>query len=131
MFLDIVGEFHLQEAYWTHFSKAMILMYNTAKIFSDMEHNVIIDGMLLDLPKLHNHYKTLKNLLKNNPLKLVEVYYPIEICRKRNLDRSDRYKEQFDNQIKLVAKNIDYDIKLDTCKYTSEVSANIIMKKFY
>ena len=40
----------------------------------------------------------MKEILKNNPLDIVEVYCPIEICRKRNVERGDRYEHQSDEQ---------------------------------
>ena len=48
LFQQTIGEKYLQEDYWKYLSEAIVLMYHTAKLFSDMGHNVIIDGILVE-----------------------------------------------------------------------------------
>ncbi|MER2221543.1 MAG: hypothetical protein ABS976_08040 [Rhodococcus sp. (in: high G+C Gram-positive bacteria)] len=40
------------------------------------------------------HYERMKEILQDNPLDIVEVYCPLDICRQRNIDRGDRYETQ-------------------------------------
>lgn len=47
LFHSMVGRRQLMENYWGCLSEAIIMMYHTAKLFSDMGHNVLIDGLLL------------------------------------------------------------------------------------
>lgn len=37
-------------------------------------------------------------ILKDNPLDLVEVYCPLEICRERNIARGDRSERQVNDE---------------------------------
>ena len=62
-----------------------------AKLFSDMGKNVLIDGILVERDEIKPHYQQLLEILKDNPLDVVEVYCPLEICRKRNIKRENRY----------------------------------------
>lgn len=64
-----------------------------AKLFSDMGKNVLIDGILVERDEIKPHYQQLLEILKDNPLDVVEVYCPLEICRKRNIKRENRYAD--------------------------------------
>ena len=106
LFQEIVGDKYLRENYWKYLSEVIIMMYHTAKLYSDMGKNVLIDGILVERDEITPHYQQLVEILKNNPLDLVEVYCPLDICRKRNIIRGDRYESQSDEQHELMAKNI-------------------------
>ena len=108
------------------------MMYYTAKLFSDMGKNVLIDGILVEREELRPHYSQLLEILKDNPLDIVEVYCPLDICRQRNIIRGDRYEMQSQEQYTLMAKNIKYSTKVDTSIYSSEKCAEkIIQELFY
>ena len=84
LFQEMVGEKYLQENYWKYLSEVVIMMYHTAKLYSDMGKNVVIDGILVEREEIKPHYKQLLEIMKDNPLDIVEVYCPLEICRQRN-----------------------------------------------
>lgn len=87
LFQEMIGEKYLQKDYWKYFSEVIIMMYHTAKQFSDMGKNVIIDGILVEQPQVMPHYEKLKEILKDNPFDIVEVYCSLEIFRQRNIAR--------------------------------------------
>ena len=70
-------------------------------------------------------------ILKYNPLDVVEVYCPIDICKKRNRMREDRYEMQSEEQLKLMRKDIKYSTKVDTSVYSSAECADIIVKELF
>ena len=131
LFEQMVGEKYLQQNYWKHLSDVIIMMYQTAKLYSDMGKNVLIDGILVEREEIKPHYEQLKEILKDNPLDIVEVYCPMDICKKRNCIREDRYEAQSEEQLELMAKNIKYSMKVDTSVYTSEECADIIVKELF
>ena len=45
LFQETVGIKYLREDYWKHICDAIIMLYHTAKLFSDMGKNVLIDGI--------------------------------------------------------------------------------------
>lgn len=94
LFQEMVGEKYLRENYWKYLSEAILLMYHTAKLFSDMGKNVLIDGILVERAEIRPHYQRLMEILRDNPLDIVEIYCPLEICRQRNIARGDRYETQ-------------------------------------
>lgn len=131
LFQEMVGEKYLRENYWKYLSEVIIMMYHTAKLYSDMGKNVLIDGILVERDEISPHYLRLMEILKNNPLDLVEVYCPLEICRKRKIIRGDRYESQSDEQYELMSKNIKYSLNVDTSFYSPAECADMIIKELF
>ena len=131
LFEQMVGEEYLKEDYWKYLSEVIIMMYHSARLYSDMGKNVLIDGILVEREEIKPHYEQLLEILKYNPLDIVEVYCPIDICRKRNRMREDRYEMQSEEQLELMAKNIKYSMKVDTSVYSSAECADMIVKELF
>lgn len=124
----MIGERFLRENYWQHLSRVIILMYHTAKLYSDMGHDVLIDGILVERPEIAPHYQQMMNILSDNPLSIVEVACPLDICRERNIARGDRYAEQSAEQAVLMAPSIKYAMTVHTDQHTPEVCAETIVR---
>lgn len=131
LFQEMIGDKYLRENYWKYLSEVIIMMYHTAKLYSDMGKNILIDGILVEREEITPHYLRLLEILKNNPLDLVEVYCPLDVCRKRNIVRGDRYENQSDEQHELMAKNIEYTLRVDTSLFSADECAEIIVKKLF
>ena len=131
LFQEMVGDKYLRENYWKYLSEVIIMMYHSAKLYSDMGKNILIDGILVEREEITPHYLRLLEILKNNPLDLVEVYCPLDVCRKRNIVRGDRYENQSDEQHKLMAKNIEYTLRVYTSLFSADECAEIIVKKLF
>lgn len=131
LFQEMVGEHFLRKDYWKYLSEVIIMMYHTARLYSDMGKNVLIDGILVEREEIRPHYHRLLQILKENPLDIVEVYCPLEICRQRNILRGDRYETQSQEQYALMAENIQYRTRVDTSKYTSEECAKKILRELF
>ena len=131
LFQEMIGEKYLRENSWKYLSEVIIMMYHTAKLYSDMGKNVLIDGILVERDEISPHYQRLLEILRDNPLDLVEVYCPLDICRKRNIIRGDRYESQSDEQYELLAKNIKYRLRVDTSLYSPSECADIIIKELF
>lgn len=131
LFQEMVGEKYLRENYWKYLSQAVLMMYHTARLFSDMGHHVLIDGILVEQPEIKPHYEKLMEILKDNPLDIVEVACPLEICRQRNLALGDRYETQSGEQYGIMAKNIRYSCRVETDKHSPEECADQIMKSLF
>ena len=131
LFQEMIGDKYLRENYWKYLSEVIIMMYHAAKLYSDMGKNILIDGILVEREEITPHYQQLLEILKNNPLDLVEVYCPLDVCRKRNIVRGDRYENQSDEQHKLMAKNIEYTLRVDTSLFSADECAEIIVKKLF
>ena len=131
LFQEMVGEKFLQENYWKYLSEVIILMYHTAKLYSDMGKNVLIDGILVEREEIKPHYEQLIEIIKDNPLDIVEVYCPLEICRERNIARGDRFENQSKEQAELMAENIMYSMRVDTSVMSSTECAEAIVKGLF
>ncbi len=131
LFQEMVGDKFLREDYWKYLSEVIIMMYHTAKLYSDMGKNVLIDGILVERDEIKPHYQQLMEILKENPLDIVEVYCPLDICRERNIARGDRYETQSDEQHELMAQNIEYSMRVDTSVNSPEECAELIVKELF
>jgi len=127
LFQEMVGERFLREDYWKHLSRVIILMYHTAKLYSDMGHDVLIDGILVERPELVPHYGQLREILRENPLYIIDVACPLTVCRERNIARGDRYEMQSDEQAAIMAKGIEYALRVETDKHTPQECAEMIV----
>lgn len=131
LFQEMVGEEYLNEDYWKYLSEVIIMMYRTAKLFSDYGKDILIDGILVERPEIKPHYERFKEIVKDNPFDIVEVYCPLDICRKRNIERGDRYEAQSEEQAKIMAEDIKYSCRVDTSIYTPKECADIIIQKLF
>ena len=131
LFQEMVGDKYLQEDYWRYLSEVIIMMYHTAKLYSDMGKNVLIDGILVEREEIRPHYRRLREILKDHPLDIVEVYCPLKICRQRNISRGDRYENQSAEQQALMAKDIEYSLRVDTSLYRPDECAEMIIKALF
>lgn len=131
LFQEMVGDKYLQEDYWKYLSEVIIMMYHTAKLYSDMGKNVLIDGILVEREEIKPHYHRLLEILKENPLDVVQVYCPLDVCRQRNISRGDRYETQSDEQQELMAKDIQYSVRVDTSLYSPAECADRIVKALF
>ena len=131
LFQEMVGDKFLREDYWKYLSEVIIMMYHTAKLYSDMGKNVLIDGILVERDEIKPHYQQLMEILKENPLDIVEVYCPLDICRERNIARGVRYETQSEEQHELMAQNIKYSFRVDTSVNSPEECAEMIVKALF
>ena len=131
LFQEMIGENYLRDDYWRYLGEAVILMYHTARLFSDMGKNVLIDGILVEREGVSPHYARLREILKGNPLDVVEVYCPLDICRRRNIARGDRYETQSEEQAALMAKDIRYSLRVDTSALSPDECADAILRGLF
>lgn len=132
LFQEMVGDHYLRNDYWKYLSEVIIMMYHTARLYSDMGKNVLIDGILVEREEIRPHYRQLLEILKDNPLDIVEIYCPLDICRQRNIMRGDRQEMQSEEQYALMAQNIQYSARVDTSIDSPlECAEKIIRKLFY
>lgn len=131
LFQEMIGEDYLQEDYWKYLGEVILMMYHTAKLFSDLGKNVIIDSILVERDGVAPHYERMKEILQDNPLDIVEVFCPLDICRQRNTERGDRYETQSDEQANLMAPDIQYSFRVDTSRLSPDECADAILKALF
>lgn len=131
LFEQMVGDGYLRRDYWKYLSEVIIMMYHTAKLYSDMGKNVLIDGILVEREEIKPHYHQLLEILRDNPLDVVEVYCPPDICRQRSLRRQDRRETQSDEQAERMAKDIRYSLRVDTSIQSPAECADIILRQLF
>ena len=112
-------------------AEAVFLMHRTARLFSEAGKIVVIDSMLLESPGFVPHYARVLEIYKDHPLHMIEVYCPLDVCRQRNLQRGDRHEFQSQEQAAVMAKQVRYDLRLDTAILTPDQCAQKIINNFF
>lgn len=131
LFEQMIGDNYLREDYWKYLSEVIIMMYYTAKLFSDQGKNVLIDGILVERPELRPHFEKVKDIFDGYPLYIIEVFCPLEICRQRNIEREDRTEDQSDWQNKIMAEDIPYNCTVNTHLNSPEECADSILEYLF
>jgi chloramphenicol 3-O phosphotransferase len=134
VFQQMISQKFLNKDYWGYLSEGIVSMYKTAKMMSSEGINVIIDGTLLDMPefvqKYHkSNYEMMKSILFDSRLLVVEVYCPLDECKRRNIVRGDRYESQSEEQNKIMEKNIEYHFSVNTQEKNALDCAKDILAK--
>ncbi|REK76752.1 phosphotransferase-like protein [Paenibacillus paeoniae] len=127
LFEETIGERYLREDYWKYLSEAIMLMYHTAKLFSDHGKNVLIDGIMVERPELKPHYGKVKEIFSGYPLSIIEVFCPLDICRERNIARGNRREDQSQEQHDMMARDIPYHYSVNTGINSPEQCADLIL----
>jgi chloramphenicol 3-O-phosphotransferase len=73
----------------------------------------------------------MRQILAKNPLYMVHVTCPLEICRQRNLACGDRGEYQSHEQAEHMPLNVDYALEVDTSVLSSAECAEIIIKTLF
>lgn len=110
--------------FWYHnpekeFNHTMSMMYKTIAMFSSLGENVVIDHVLLnnDRLKSDNGEGTLqdfKKQLEGYEVLYVHVICPVEVLRKREVERGDREIGNAEGKIPYLEPQEGYDITIDT-----------------
>ena len=127
LFEQMIGDRWLAEDYWGHLSRVILLMYRTAAMIADEGHDVLIDGILVERPQIAPHYAQFLAIMGDRRVDIVEVYCPLEECRRRNLLRGDRQEMQSHEQHALMARDVRYSCRVDTQACSPEECAQQIM----
>jgi len=117
-------------------AEAKSFMYMFAKSIVLQGKNVIIDSVLLETNGFIDKYKKsnyqiILDTFIDIELLMVEVYCPLDECKKRNIKRKDRRENQSHEQHNIINKNVKYDFGIDTSIYNSSECAQKILEKFY
>ena len=117
-------------------SKSIITMYYAIKGMCENGVNVIIDGMLLEMPEYvriygRQHYDIMQSVLAGIVIFMVEVFGPLEECRRRNIARGDRGEYQSEQQNEEMNKSVKYDLKVNTfLNSANECAEQILIAAF-
>jgi len=115
-----------------HMAESIILMYHTVKVLAEQGTNVIVDGMLFETDgfiKKYNksNYDSMQDILNGLDVFMVEIFCPLDECRRRNIARGDRGENQSNEQNEIMNKEIKYDFSIDTSVNSIEECARKIL----
>jgi adenylylsulfate kinase/chloramphenicol 3-O phosphotransferase len=133
IFADLASRKFIVRNFWYYLGDAILNMYYAAAAMAKNGTVVIIDGMLTNEPELikrfgKSHYETIKSCFNDIEVCLVEVYCPLEECRKRNIKRGDRGEYQSHTQSEYMQKDIHHNFRVDTLKNSPEQCAKQILE---
>lgn len=111
---------------------AVIAMYHTIKLYSDLGYNVIVDHVVLnqDDGKEQHYYDECMKALQDYPLLLTEVTCPLEQLKLREIKRGDREIGNSEWQFKKgLYPSGNYHVSVDTFNNSLEECAEQIISK--
>lgn len=111
----------------SYYANAIIAMYHAARSFSEQGQDVIIDGLIMNIAGLGQHYKLLLEIFEGYPLYIIDIYCPLDVCKQRNISRGDRRENQSLNQYQIAEKNIEYVLRIDTNTHTVHKCADLLL----
>ena len=119
-----------------YMAEAVVLMYHFAKTLAEQGTNVVIDGMFYEADEYvekygKTNYDSMRDILSGLAVLMVEVYCPLDECRRRNIARGDRGENQSEEQQEIMNKMIRYDFRVDTSMNSAEECAAQILSEFY
>lgn len=117
-FCDMCSSKHWDEDWVTAINQALTAMIYSAKSFSDIGLNVIIDQVFLNNDTEGELLEKCIKVLHDYPVLFVRVDCSLEELNKREKERGDRDIGQAKSQLQLVHNHKIYDCVIDTSKNT-------------
>lgn len=132
-FQNIVSRKFLNKNYIRYLIEAIVVMYHSAVSASKLGIDSVIDGMVTEYPAFQevfrkSHYDIINEIF-GDELMMVEVYCPLEECRRRNIARGDRGENQSQWQYDMMNRDVVHDFKVDTFADDSDTCARQIIDK--
>lgn len=109
LFHNIVS-YSLYDSFWKFVADTITAQYYSAAGAVTGGYNVIIDGMLLDLPEYieltgKRNLELVDELFADTEYTLIDLVCPPDELRRRNISRGDRRADQSDEQLSFMSKN--------------------------
>jgi len=128
MMAAIINRERYHKDYWITLFNAIYVMYDVAVMLSDKGHDVIVDGMVVNPPGISGHYEHMQNVFRDSNLVLVEVYCPLEECRRRNIARGDRREFQSQEQYDTMVLDVVHSMTVNSFENDSATCAAQILE---
>lgn len=131
-FHGMVSWRHFEGRFWHLVAHTITAQYYAARGMAEAGFNVIIDGMLLDLPEYEElfgkrHYELFCGIFEGFEPITVDLICPLDELRRRNIARGDRGENQSAEQNELMTKGLSLDLVLDSSVMTPEECASAIL----
>lgn len=106
------------DSYWKFVADTITAQYYAAHGLCMAGYDVIIDGMLLDLPEYKElrgmrNIELVSSIFAGLELVMVDITCPPDELRRRNIARGDRGEHQSDEQLELMTRDFRKDITID------------------
>jgi len=126
-FMDMTPKHILNKDFDNQLPITQGIMHETIKLFSDKGHNVIVDDVVLDLPKFNDWMYDYVTMFENYPVLSVRVDCPVEELERREKIRDDRSPGQAKWQLEQMNSSWTYDLIVNTFDNTTEKCADKII----
>ena len=122
-----------ESAFWTFVADTITAQYYAARGCVDAGFNVLIDGMLLDLPEYVERFgrrniELVNEIFAGCDFTLIDLTCPIEELRRRNIARGDRGVYQSDEQLSFMTKEYHADLTFDVMTVMPDETAEAILR---
>jgi len=115
-----------------YMTESIVLMYHFAAAVAGQGRNIIIDGMFFETETFieeygKSSYDVMRAALAGFDVFTVEVFCPLDECRRRNIARGDRRENQSQEQHEMMNTAVKYDFSVDTSADGTEECARKIL----
>ena len=114
--------------YWGTLFNTFYVMYDLAVMLADKGDDVIVDAMVVNPPGISGHYEYILDVFRDSKLAMVEVYCPLEECRRRNIARGDRREFQSQEQYDTMVLDVVHDLTINSFENDSATCAAQILE---
>ena len=128
MMAALLNRERFRRDYWITLFNTIYVMYDVAVMLADKGHDVIIDGMVVNPPGISGHYEHMQNVFRDSNLVLVEVFCPLEECRRRNIARGDRREFQSQEQYDTMVLDVVHSLTVNSFENDSATCAAQILE---
>lgn len=132
-FHGMVSWKNFEGRYWQLVAHTITAQYYATRGMLEAGFNVIIDGMLLDLPEYaelfgKRHYDLFRDIFDGFELTTVDLVCPLDELRRRNIARGNRGENQSAEQNEMMTRPLTLDLTLDTSILTPKECASEILE---
>lgn len=132
IFHCMVDRKFFRQDYWKLVAHTITAQYYAARGMAEAGFNVVIDGMLLDLPAYVEQFgernaDLVRRIFSGLDVIFVNFDCPMEELRRRNLARGDRGEFQSSEQAKLMTKEFPFDLEIDVMTSMPDETAERIL----
>lgn len=122
-----------ENAFWHLVADTITAQYHAAHGCVKAGFNVIIDGMLLDLPEYVERFgrrniELVREIFADCDFTLIDLTCPPDELRRRNRMRGNRGINQSDEQLSLMTKEYNAELTFDTSVVTPDEAAREILR---
>lgn len=127
MFTHLLSQRHRNQDFWGSTTQSVSALHHTIACFLSLGLNVIVDHLLLDIPRTKGWLDECVQLLQPYPVLFIQVWCPLPELEHREAARGDRQPGQAKKQLAQRYPASYYDLTVNTAEHALATCAEQII----